>query len=127
MPPEQALAKQVPVDHRADVYSLGATLYELLTLQPPFDSHDREQLLRRIASDEPLPPRKLRPSIPVDLQTIVLKALEKEPADRYVSAQALADDLRRFVDHKPVYAETAIVGGPCGNGLAATGSWLPRV
>ena len=83
MSPEQALGRRGALDGRTDIYSLGATLYELLTLRPAFDGDDRCELLRQIAQDEPMPPRKLDPAIPVDLETIVLKAMAKEPADRY--------------------------------------------
>src|SRR5438552_4435355 len=93
MSPEQALAKRVVVDHRTDIYSLGVTLYELLTLEPAFDGHDRQELLRQIAFDEPRRPRRWNRAIPHELETIVLKALEKNPADRYATAQELADDL----------------------------------
>jgi hypothetical protein len=104
MSPEQALAKRALVDHRSDVYSLGATLYELITLRPPFDGRDREELLRQIAFDEPLSPRRLNPALPVDLETVVLKAMAKRVEERYASAQELADDLRRFLEHRPVLA-----------------------
>jgi tetratricopeptide (TPR) repeat protein len=104
MSPEQALARRVVIDHRTDVYSLGATLYELLTLQPAFGGKDREELLRQIALDEPAPPRRLNRAVPAELETIVLKALEKEPADRYATAQELADDLRRFLEDRPIRA-----------------------
>ena len=102
--PEQVLARRGIVDHRSDIYSLGATLYELLTLRPLFDGRDRNELLRRIADDEPSPPRALDPSVPMDLETIVLKALRKEPRDRYATAQELADDLGRFLDDRPILA-----------------------
>src|SRR3954470_8934109 len=72
MSPEQALAQRVVVDHRTDVYSLGATLYELLTLQPAFPSGDRQELLRQVVQEEPSRPRQLQHLIPVDLETIVL-------------------------------------------------------
>jgi WD40 repeat protein/serine/threonine protein kinase len=104
MSPEQALARPGGVDHRTDVYSLGATLYELLTLRPVFDSADPHTLLRRVAGEEPLPPRRLEPAVPVDLETIVLKALAKAPEERYATAGDLADDLQRFLDHRPVRA-----------------------
>ena len=104
MSPEQASGDQV-VDHRSDLYSLGATLYELLTLWPVFDGSDRGTLLRQITQDEPRPPRRLNPAIPADLETIVGKAMAKNPADRYPSAQALADDLRRFLEDKPIRAK----------------------
>src|SRR5262249_4661674 len=87
MSPEQALAKRVLVDHRTDVYSLGATLYELLTLEPAFNGSDRQELLRQIAFEEPKAPRRLNRAIPIELETIILKALEKNPADRYATAQ----------------------------------------
>jgi tetratricopeptide (TPR) repeat protein len=104
MSPEQALAKRVPIDHRTDVYSLGVTLYELLTLQPAFTGKDRAEVLRQIAFDEPVAPRRLKKDIPPELETIVLKAMEKNATDRYGSARELADDLRRFLDHRPIHA-----------------------
>jgi serine/threonine protein kinase len=104
MSPEQALAKRVVVDHRTDVYSLGATLYELLTLRPAFAGEDRQELLRQIAFDDPIRPRRLNRSIPPELETIVLKAMEKNPQERYGTAQELADDLRRHLEDKPIRA-----------------------
>jgi serine/threonine protein kinase len=87
MSPEQALAQRVLVDQRTDIYSLGVTLYELLTLEPAFPGTDRQELLRQIAFEEPKPPRRANKSIPRELETIVLKAIEKNPADRYATAQ----------------------------------------
>jgi WD40 repeat protein/tetratricopeptide (TPR) repeat protein len=104
MSPEQALAQRVVVDHRTDVYSLGATLYELLTLRPVFEGQDRQELLRQIAFEEPPRPRKLDRAIPAELEIIVLKALEKRPQDRYATAQLLADDLRRWQEDRPIQA-----------------------
>ena len=104
MSPEQALAQRGGVDHRTDIYSLGVTLYELLTLSPVYPGRDRQEVLRRIAFEEPRPPRRLNPSIPVDLETIVLKAMAKDPAGRYASAQDLADDLDRFLKCEPIRA-----------------------
>jgi eukaryotic-like serine/threonine-protein kinase len=102
--PEQVLARRGVVDHRSDVYSLGATLYELLTLRPLFDGRDRNELLRQIADEEPRRPRSLQASAPRELETVVLKALRKEPSERYPTARALADDLQRFLDNRPVLA-----------------------
>jgi WD40 repeat protein len=104
MSPEQALAKRVVIDHRTDVYSLGATLYELLTLEPAFPGKDRQELLRQVAFEEPRPPRKLNRAIPAELETVVLMAMAKGPADRYATAQDLADDLRRFLEDRPILA-----------------------
>ena len=104
MSPEQALAKLALVDHRSDVYALGVTLYEALTLQPAYPGSDREEVLRQIAAGEPQPPRRLEPSIPVELETIVLKAMVREPEGRYQTAQEMADDLRRFLEGGPILA-----------------------
>jgi serine/threonine protein kinase/Flp pilus assembly protein TadD len=110
MSPEQALAQRVAVDHRTDVYSLGATLYELLTLRPVHGGRSRPELLRQIAFDEPVPPRRLNLAVPAELETVVLKALEKNPAERYQTAQELADDLRRFLEDQPVRARRPTLG-----------------
>jgi hypothetical protein len=105
MSPEQALAKRVSVDHRTDIYSLGVTLYELLTLEVAFPGQDREEVLRRIAFEEPLAPWHRNKAIPKELETIVLKTMEKSPEARYATAQELADDLRRFLEDKPIQAK----------------------
>ena len=81
----------------SDVYGLGATLYELVTLQPAFDDTHRTRLSQRIVNEPPAPPRRLDPRVPRDLETIILKAMEKRPRDRYASAGELAEDLRRYV------------------------------
>jgi serine/threonine protein kinase len=104
MSPEQALAKRDLVDHRSDIYSLGVTLYEALTLEPAYPGTDREELLRQIAEGEPRPPRRLNPALPAELETVILKAMARDPDGRYASAQELADDLNRFLEHRPVQA-----------------------
>jgi hypothetical protein len=104
MSPEQAMGKRILVDHRTDIYSLGVTLYELLTLTAVFDGHDRQELLNQIANDEPRPPRALDKSIPVELETIILKAIAKQPGDRYASVKEMGDDLRCFLEDKPIKA-----------------------
>jgi WD40 repeat protein len=94
-------------DARADIYALGLTLYELLTLKPAYDSNDRIKLIERVKNEEPLRPRSIDRRIPRDLETIVLKAIEKEPRSRYPSADAMAEDLRRFVADEPIKARQA--------------------
>jgi serine/threonine protein kinase len=104
MSPEQALGERAQVDHRTDIYSLGATIYELLTLEPAIQGSERLAVLRRIEREEPPRLRSLNPAVPQELQTIVQKAMAKDPADRYPTAQELADDLQRFLDDKPIRA-----------------------
>src|SRR5262249_35527705 len=91
-------------DARADIYALGLTLYELITLRPGFDSSDRLKLIEQIKAEEPLRPRAVDARIPRDLETIVLKAIEKDPKARYQSALALGEDLRRFLAYEPIRA-----------------------
>jgi tetratricopeptide (TPR) repeat protein len=107
MSPEQALAKHGLVDHRTDVYSLGVTLYELLTGMPAVEGKDREEILNAITLREPRPPRTVETSIPRDLETIVLKALAKSPGERYATARDMADDLGHFLGHEPIRARRA--------------------
>jgi serine/threonine protein kinase/WD40 repeat protein len=104
MSPEQVLGQRRVADSRTDVYSLGVTLYELLTLHRAFPGGDRQEVLQQIAFAEPRPPRRLRSSIPVDLETIILKAAAKNPDERYQTAQELADDLRAFCADQPIRA-----------------------
>lgn len=105
MSPEQATGRSVLVDHRTDVYSLGITLYELLTLCPAFRDDEGPALLRRIERHEPLRPRRLNAQIPVDLESVVLKAIVKSRDDRYATADELAADLQRFLDGVPTAAK----------------------
>ncbi len=111
MSPEQIGAKRIKVDARTDVYSLGATLYEVLTLQPAFVAAEQSELLGQILWREPVPPRKLAPSVPIDMQTICLKAMQKSPAERYASAGDMANDLRQFLGDMPIKARPV---GPIG-------------
>ncbi len=105
MSPEQAGGQRAQIDQRTDIYSLGATLYELATLKPIFPGATRPELLQQIAHDEPRPLRFHAKTIPVDLETIICKAVSKHPADRYSSARELAADLQRFLDDKPILAK----------------------
>ena len=104
MSPEQVQSGQRTVDHRSDVYSLGATLYELLTHRLLFEDEDRGSLLRKITFATPIAPSRIDEKTPRDLETIVLKALSKDPIDRYPTASAFADDLQRFLSHQPIHA-----------------------
>ena len=87
-----------------DVYALGATLYHALIGQPPFDGPTVDGVLRQVAESQPVPPRRLVPAIPADLETIVITCLEKLPTRRYASAALLAEDLRRFLEGRPIAA-----------------------
>ncbi len=91
-------------DVRADLYSLGLTLYEMLVLKPAFSSPDRLRLIEMVTKAEPELPRSLDPKIPRDLETIVLKCIDKDARRRYQSADELADDLQHFVDDEPIRA-----------------------
>jgi serine/threonine protein kinase len=119
MSPEQITAGRIPVDHRTDIYSLGATLYELLALRPPFRADGRDKLLAMVIQKEPAAPRSIEPKIPRDLETICLKCLEKDPDRRYQNAKELADDLRRYVNRFAILARRA---GP----LTRLKKWLRR-
>jgi serine/threonine protein kinase len=104
MAPEQARGESKNVGPAADIYALGAILYELLTGQPPFRSEALMETLAMVLHDEPASPRKLLPTVPADLETVCLKTLRKDPAERYPTAQELADELDRFLHDEPVRA-----------------------
>jgi serine/threonine protein kinase/Flp pilus assembly protein TadD len=119
MSPEQVAAGRVKLDHRTDVYSLGAVLYEMLTLQRPFLGDSREQVLTGILSKDPRPPRRVNPRVPMDLDTICLKAMEKDPDRRYATAGEMSADLKQFLQRGLIAARRA---GP----LRRTGKFLRR-
>ena len=104
MPPEQAEGKAKHLNHLADIYSLGAMLYEFLTGRPPFKGRTLLETLEHVKKKDPVPPIQLQPDAPIDLQTICLKALEKDPAKRYQSAEEMADDLAAFSRGDPIKA-----------------------
>src|SRR5262249_14319238 len=104
MSPEQIAAGRAPLNHRTDIYSLGATLYELLTLQRPFMGERRDEVIAQIMHKEPKSPRRINRKVPVDLETICVKALEKDPDRRYQTAGGMAEDLRRYVNRFAISA-----------------------
>ena len=120
MPPEQAAGRLDQIGERSDVYSLGATLYALLTGRPPFQAATVMEVLIQVREQEPVLLRQLNPNLPRDLETICAKCLEKDPRRRYGSAQELADELRRYVAGEPIHARP--VSRPERLGAGASGS-----
>jgi serine/threonine protein kinase len=104
MSPEQASGRAVVLDERTDIYSLGTTLYELVTLERAVTGLSREQMLHQIDAVDAAPARSINKAVPQELETIVVKATAKDPADRYASARAMADDLQRFLNDQPILA-----------------------
>ena len=107
MAPEQSLGKPRTVGPQADIYSLGAILYEMLTSRPPFLAASAFETLEQVRTADPVPPRQLQPRLPRDISTICLKCLKKDAGHRYGSAAALADDLDRFLQGRPILARPA--------------------
>ena len=111
MSPEQVRAKKGEIDRRTDVYSLGATLYEMVAGRPPFSGESTQEILQRILDEEPRPPRALATHLHEDLEVVILKALEKEPKRRYASALEMAQDLERYLEGEPILASrTTFIG-----------------
>ncbi|MGB0716453.1 MAG: protein kinase domain-containing protein [Phycisphaerae bacterium] len=102
--PEQAQGGKVPLDHRTDVYSLGATMYELLCFQPAFPENDQRKLLTQVVNVDPRRPKTILPLVPLELETICMKAMEKAADARYATAKDLAEDLRRYLNDIPIAA-----------------------
>jgi hypothetical protein len=119
MSPEQARGRADQIDGRTDVYALGATLYELVTLEHAHRGETRSELLDSVERVEPISPRRLNPAIPIDLETIILRAMAKDREARYATARDLADDLRRFLDGRPTVARPP-------SGAELVGRWLRR-
>jgi serine/threonine protein kinase/WD40 repeat protein len=111
MSPEQAEAASRPIDQRSDIYSLGVTLYELLTCRPVFEGKTPQEVMTQIVTREPVAPRRLNREIPADLETVALKAMAKRPEDRYQSASELAEDLDHWQKMEPIKARPI---GPLG-------------
>lgn len=107
MSPEQAMAKRIGIDHRTDVFSLGATLYEALTLTRPFDGLSPYEVIEKVVLHDPPEPHRVHSSVPVELSHICMKALQKQRCRRYQTVQSFADDLGRYLEARPVRARPA--------------------
>ncbi len=117
--PEQVRGDSPAIDHHTDIYSLGVTLYEVITRHKPFDGQTREQIITGICTTEPVRPRRLDPHVPTDLETVCLRAMEKEPARRHATAALLAEDLRRFAEGRPILSRRV-------SRLERTAKWVRR-
>jgi len=104
MSPEQLLAHRVTIDHRSDIWSLGVSLYEALTLELPYSTGSEEGYISAVSTQDPAPARSRNSAVPRDLETVLMKCLERDPARRHASAEALKEDLVRFLDDRPVVA-----------------------
>ncbi len=111
MSPEQAGGRRLEVDHRTDVFSLGSTLYEALTLERPFRGENAREVIEQILLTDPVDPRRTRARVPRDLALVCLRCLEKRPDNRYATMDEVAQDLRRFLEHRPIHARPPALAG----------------